>query len=205
MKLYYSPGACSLSVHIALQEAGLPYDLEAVDLKAKKTKGGTDYLTINPKGSVPALALDDGGVLTEAANVVQYVADKAPGTKLAPAAGSKERYRMMEWLNYIATELHKGFSPLFKPNTPDAYKTIVKENLAKQFAYLDKQLAGRNYLMGENFTVADGYLFTILNWSNHHQIDLGAYPNVKAFMARVSARPKVQEVLKSEGLIKAAA
>src|ERR1700684_2217157 len=145
MKLYYAPGACSLSVHIALQEAGLPYDLEAVDLKAKKTKGGTDYLTINPKGSVPALALDDGGVLTEAANVVQYVADKAPGAKLAPAAGSKERYRLMEWLNYIATELHKGFSPLFKPNTPDAYKTIVKENLAKQFAYLDKQLGGRNY------------------------------------------------------------
>jgi glutathione S-transferase len=205
MKLYFSPGACSLSAHIALREAGLPFDLEQVDLKAKKTKDGADYLSINPKGSVPALALDDGGVLTEAGTVVQYVADKAKGTQLAPAAGSKESFRLREWLNYIATELHKGFSPLFKPNTPEEYKKIVKENLAKQFAYLDKQLAGRNYLMGDNFTVADGYLFTILNWSNFHQIDLSPYPNVKAFMARVSARPKVQEALKAEGLLKAAA
>ena len=205
MKLYYSPGACSLSPHIALREAGLAFDLVKVDTAAKKTEAGEDYRRINPKGVVPALVRDDGTVLTEAAAIVQYIADRAPPHKLAPAHGSDDRYRMIEWLNYIATELHKGFSPLFKPNTPDDYKAIVKENLAKQFAFVEQKLAGREYLLGSTFTVADGYLFTILNWAHFVKIDLSPYPNIKAFMERVAARPAVREALKSEGLLKAAA
>jgi glutathione S-transferase len=205
MKLYYAPGACSLATHIALREAGLAFDLEQVDLGAKKAKSGADYLTINAKGAVPALRLDDGEVLTEGGAILQYIADKSPGRGLAPEAGTRERYRLMEWINYIATEVHKGFSPLFKPNTPDAYKTVVKANLARQFAYLDGKLAGRTALTDAPFTIADAYLFTILNWSNVLQIDLAPYPNLKAFMARVAARPKVKEALEAEGLLKAAA
>jgi glutathione S-transferase len=205
MKLYYAPGACSLAPHIALREAGLAFDLEQVDLGAKKAKGGADYLTINAKGVVPALRLDDGEVLTEGGAILQYIADTSPARGLAPEAGTRERYRLMEWINYIATELHKGFAPLFKPNTPDAYKTLVKANLARQFAYLDGKLAGRSALTDAPFTIADAYLFTILNWSNVLQIDLAPYPNLKAFMARVAARPKVKEALEAEGLLKAAA
>jgi glutathione S-transferase len=205
MKLYYAPGACSLAPHIALREAGLAFTLEPVDLGAKKAKGGADYRAINAKGVVPALLLDDSEVLTEGAAILQYVADQAPGSGLAPPAGSRERYRLQEWLNYIATELHKGFAPLFKPNTPDAYKAVVKENLARQFAYLDGKLAGRTALTDAPFTIADAYLFTILNWSNFLKIDLAPYPNVRAFMARVAARPKVKEALQAEGLLEAAA
>jgi glutathione S-transferase len=204
MKLYYAPGACSLSPHIALREAGLPFDLVKVSFPAKTTQAGEDFTAINPKGAVPALKLDDGELLTEGAAIVQYVADKAPARKLAPAAGSKEHYRLVEWLNYVATELHKGFAPLWKPDTPVAYKETVKKNLANQFAFLDKELANRKFLMGDTFTVADGYLFTILNWANFHKIDLAPYPNVTAFIARVTARPAVQEALKAEGLLKAA-
>jgi glutathione S-transferase len=204
MKLYCMPAACSLAPHIAFREAGLPFDLELVN-GSKKTKGGEDYLTINPKGAVPAVKLDDGQVLTEAAVIQQYIADKAPGKKLAPAAGTVERYRLQEWLNYIASELHKGIGQLFNPAMPADYKEAVKKGLtSKQFAYIDKALAGRNYLMGD-FTVADGYLFTVLNWTNFHNIELSAFPNITAFMTRVAARPAVQEAMKVEGLLKAAA
>jgi glutathione S-transferase len=203
MKLYYMPGACSLAPHIALREAGLSFDLEKVE-RSKKTQSGADYLAVNSKGSVPALGLDDGQVLTEAAVIQQYIADKAPAKKLAAAAGTQERYRLQEWLNYIASEIHKGIGQLFNPAMPDDYKNAVKKTLAdKQFLYLDKALAGRNYLLGD-FTVADGYLFTVLNWTNFHNIDLSAFPNITAFMKRVAARPAVQDALKAEGLLKAA-
>ena len=203
MKLFYMPGACSLAPHIALREAGLPFDLVAVD-RSKKTSSGEDYLTINVKGSVPAVKLDDGQVLTEAAVIQQYIADKAPAKKLAPAAGTPERYRLQEWLNYIASEMHKGIGQLWNPAMPDDYKEAVKKGLAaRQFAYLDKKLAGRDYLMGD-FTIADGYLFTVLNWTNFHTIDLSAFPNIVAFMKRVAARPAVQAAMTAEGLLKAA-
>jgi glutathione S-transferase len=205
MKLHYAPGACSLAPHIALREAGVPFELSLVDFQAgKKTQDGRNLLSINPKGAVPTLELDDGEVLTEAAVLLQYIADKANSRTLVPAAGTKERYRLQEWLNYIATEVHKGFGPLWKPNTPDAYKAIVKENLANQFKYLDKALAGRDYLTGGTFTIADAYLFTILNWTKFHKIDLAPYPALQAFMQRIAARPKVKEALQAEGLLKAA-
>jgi glutathione S-transferase len=204
MKLYYMPAACSLAPHIALREAGLPFDLELVG-RDKKTKSGEDFMAINPKGAVPTVKLDDGQVLTEAAVIQQYIADKAPGKKLAPAAGTMERYRLQEWLNYIASEVHKGIGQLFNPEMPHDYKEIVKKGLAaKQFPFLEKALAGRDYLMGD-FTVADGYLFTVLNWTNFQQINISAFPNIVAFMKRVAARPAVQEAMKAEGLLKAAA
>lgn len=204
MKLYYAPGACSLAPHIALREAGVRFDLVKVDLAAKKTESGADFLAVNSKGQVPTLELDNGEVLTEGAVILQYVADQAPAAKLMPVAGSKERYRLAEWLNYIATELHKGFGPLWKPTTPAEYKTIVKDNLAKQFAYLDKTLAGRDFIAGSSFSVADAYLFTILNWSRFHQIDLAKYANVQAFMDRIAGREQVHQALGAEGLLKAA-
>jgi glutathione S-transferase len=203
MKLYYMPGACSLAPHIALREAGLPFDLEPVD-RSKKTGSGADYWTINPKGAVPAVKLDDGQVLTEAGVIQQYIADKAPGKKLAPAAGTPERYRLQEWLNYIASELHKGIGQLFNPAMPDDYKEAVKKGLAaRQFAYLEKALAGKDYLLGD-FTIADGYAFTVLSWTKLHKIDLSAFPNIVAYMARVAARPAVQAAMTAEGLLKAA-
>jgi glutathione S-transferase len=203
MKLFYMPGACSLAPHIALREAGLPFDLELVD-RSKKTGSGADYWTINPKGAVPAVKLDDGQVLTEAGVIQQYIADKVPAKKLAPAAGTPERYRLQEWLNYIASELHKGIGQLFNPAMPDDYKEAVKKGLAaRQFAYLEKALAGRDYLLGD-FTIADGYAFTVLNWTKLHKMDLTAFPNVVAHMQRVAARPAVQAAMSAEGLLKAA-
>jgi glutathione S-transferase len=203
MKLYFMPGACSLAPHIAFREAGIAFDLEQVG-RDKKTKSGDDYLSINPKGAVPAVKLDDGQVLTEAAVIQQYIADKAPGKKLAPAAGTIERYRLQEMLNYIASELHKGIGQLFNPAMPNEYKEAVKKGLAsKQFPFIEKALAGRDYLMGD-FTIADGYAFTVLNWTKMHNIDLSAFPNITAFMKRVAERPAVQEAMKAEGLLKAA-
>jgi len=203
MKLFYMPGACSLAPHIALREAGLPFDLVQVD-RGKKTPSGEDFLAINPKGAVPTVKLDDGQVLTEAAVIQQYVADKAPAKKLAPPAGTPERYRLQEWLNYIASDIHKGIGQLFNPAMPDDYKEAVKRGLAaRQFPYLDKMLAGREYLM-DGFTVADGYLFTVLNWTNFQNIDLSAFPNIVAYMRRVAARPAVQAAMSAEGLLKAA-
>jgi glutathione S-transferase len=204
MKLYYSPGACSLSPHIALLEAGLPYDLVRVDLKAKKLENGDDYLKVNPKGQVPALGLDSGELLTEGPVIVQMIADKASAKNLAPANGSAERYRLQELLNFITTELHKNFSPLFQPALTDETKGFFKDRLMGKFKYLDSQLAGQDYLMGKQFTVADGYLFVMLKWADRTGMDLSALKNLMAFKARVEARPKVQEALTKEGLLKAA-
>ena len=204
MKLYYSPGACSLSPHIALCEAGLPYDLVKVDLKAKKLENGDDYLKVNPKGQVPALALDNGELVTEGPVIVQMIADKASAKNLAPARDSAERYKLLEWLNFITGELHKNFSPLFNPAIPDEVKNFFKDRIMGKFKYADSQLAGRDYLMGKQFTVADGYLFVMLRWADGNKMDLSQFKNLMAFKDRVAARPKVQEALTKEGLLKAA-
>ena len=202
MKLYFSPGACSLSPHIALREAGLPFDLVMTSTKTHKLQDGTDYYGINPKGYVPLLELNDGQRLSEGPAIVQYIADHAPDKKLAPANGTMERYRLQEWLNFITTELHKGFSPLFNPATPEETKTMARAKLADRLAYVDRQLEGKQYLMGEHFSVADGYLFTVTNWGAHVGVDVSGYPNLVAYRARVAARPAVQEAMKAEGLIK---
>ena len=204
MKLYYSPGACSLSPHIALHEAGLKHELVKVDLKAKTLANGEDYTKINPKGAVPALGLDDGTVLTEGPAIVQMIADHAADKKLAPANGSIERYHLQEWLNFISTDLHKSFGPLFAPNLSDDAKQFFKDRIAKYFGYVDQQLNGKDYLMGAQFTVADSYLFVILTWAERMKIDMASWPNLTAFKARVAARPMVQAALKMEGLLKAA-
>jgi glutathione S-transferase len=204
MKLYYSPGACSLSPHIALLEAGLPYDLVKVDLKAKKLENGDDYLKVNPKGQVPALGLDNGELMTEGPVIVQMIADKVAGKNLAPAIGTAERYRLQEWLNFITTELHKNFGPMFSPVLADDAKAFFKDRVMAKFKYVDGALAGRDYLMGKQFTVADGYLFTMLSWADRMKFDLAALPNLLSYKARVAARPKVQEALTKEGLMKAA-
>jgi glutathione S-transferase len=204
MKLYYSPGACSLSPHIALLEAGLPYDLVKVDLRAKKLENGDDYLKVNPKGQVPALGMDNGELLTEGPVIVQMIADKAAGKNLAPSRDSAERYKLQEWLNFITTELHKNFGPMFSPVLADDAKAFFKDRVMGKFKYLEGALAGRDYLMGKQFTVADGYLFTMLSWADRMKFDLSALPNLLAYKARVGARPKVQEALTMEGLMKAA-
>jgi glutathione S-transferase len=202
MKLYFAPGACSLSPHIVLREAGLNFELEQVDTKTKKTKSGGDFWAVNPKGYVPALQLDNGEVLTEGPAIVQYLADQKPESGLAPKPGTLERYRLQEWLNFITSEVHKGFSPLFRPTTPEDYKPIAREALANRLGYLDKQLGGKQYLMGDRFSVADAYAFTVVNWTNFQKIDLAPWPNLKAYFERVRARPKVQEAMKAEGLLK---
>jgi len=204
MKLYYSPGACSLSPHIALLEAGLPYDLVKVDLKAKKLENGDDYLKVNPKGQVPALGLDNGELLTEGPVIVQMIADKASAKNLAPGRDSAERYKLQEWLNFITTELHKNFGPMFSPVLADDAKAFFKDRVMSKFKYVDGALAGRDYVMGKQFTVADGYLFTMLSWADRMKFDLSGLPNLLAYKARVAARPKVQEALTKEGLMKAA-
>ncbi|HEX8662718.1 MAG TPA: glutathione transferase GstA [Beijerinckiaceae bacterium] len=205
MKLYYAPGACSLAPHIVAREAGLRLDLDKLDFATRKTEGGEDFSVVNPKGYVPALRLDSGEVLTEVATLVQYLADQAPQSGLAPAAGTIERYRLQEWITFVSTEIHKGFGPLWNPAMPEAAKEIAKANLAKRFAFLDGELAKRPYLTGERFTAADAYLFTVVNWTNIHKIDLSPYPNLKAFMDRVAARPAVRQALQAEGLLKQAA
>src|SRR6201999_4623007 len=204
MKLYYSPGACSLSPHIALHEAGLAHELVKVDLKAKTTETGEDFVAINPKGQVPALMLDSGELVTEGPVIVQVIADKAAGKNLAPANGTDERYKMQEWLNFTTSELHKNFSPLFNPAIPDDVKAFFRDRITGKFKYADSQLAGRDYLMGKQFTVADGYLYTMLRWADGHKFDLSGFKNLMAFKERVHARPKVQEALTKEGLMKAA-
>src|SRR3982074_2043446 len=195
MKLYYSPGACSLSPHIALLEAGLPYDLVKVDLKAKKLENGDDYLKVNPKGQVPALGLDNGDLLTEGPAIVQMIADKASDKNLAPARDSAERYKLQEWLNFITTELHKNFGPMFSPVLADDAKAFFKDRVMTKFKYIDSQLAGRDYLMGKQFTVADGYLFTMLAWADRMKFDLAALPNLISSKARVGAPPLAQPAL----------
>jgi len=200
MKLYYSPGACSLSPHIVLRESGTPFDLEQVNNQEKKTKSGTDYWTINPKGQVPVLELDNGERLTEGPVIVQYIADKKPESGLVPPCGTPERYRVQEWLNFTTSELHKSFGPIFRPTTPDAFKDISRANLGKRFDWIDQQLAGKQYLMGDKFSIADAYMFTVMRWSPRVNIDISKWPNIKAYVDRVAARPKVQEALKAEGL-----
>ena len=204
MKLYYSPGACSLSPHIALLEAGLPYDLVKVDLRAKKLENGDDYLKVNPKGQVPALVLDSGELVTEGPVIVQMIADKAAGKNLAPARDSTERYKLQEWLTYINSELHKNIGPMFSPVLTDDAKNFFKDRAIGKFRYVDGQLAGKDYLMGKQFTVADGYLFTMLSWADRMKFDLAGLTNLKAYQTRVGARPMVQEALTKEGLLKAA-
>jgi glutathione S-transferase len=203
MKLYYSPGACSLSPHIALLEAGLPHDLVKVDLRAKKLENGDDFLKVNPKGQVPALALDSGELITEGPVIVQMIADQAAGKNLAPAHGSAQRYKLLEWLNFITAELHKNFGPMFSPVLADEAKAFFKDRVLAKFKYIDSQMAGRDYLMGSHFTVADGYLVTMLSWADRMKFDLSAMPHLAAYKARVAARPKVQEALAREGLMKA--
>ena len=200
MKLFYSPGACSLSPHIVLREAGVDVALERVDLKSKKTEHGADFTTVNPKGQVPTLQLDTGEILTEGPVIVQYISDLNPAAGLTGAPGSMTRWRVLEWLNHITSELHKGFSPLFRPNTPDAYKEIARANLAAKFDALERHMAGRDYLTGATFTAADAYLFTVMNWGKFTGIDIARWPTLAAYHARVASRPKVQEALAAEGL-----
>lgn len=200
MKLYIAPGSCSLSPHIALAEAGLTFETEKVDLKAKKTASGEEFLAINPKGYVPALRLDDGNVLTEGVAIVQYIADQRPQSKLAPAAGTLERYRLQEWLNFISTEIHKTYSPLFNPASTDDVRENAKKHLTKRLATVTEQLGKTPYLTGDAFTVADGYLFTVLRWSPHVKFDLAPFPAVRAFMERVASRDAVKKTLAAEGL-----
>lgn len=201
-KLYYSPGACSLSPHIALREAGVPFELVLASTRTKKLADGTDFHTINPKGAVPVLELDDGQRLTEGPAIVQYIADLVPASGLAPAAGTMARYRLMEWLNYTTSELHKGFSPLFMPDTPEDYKPTVRERLMQRLRWTDSQLEGRAHLLGDTFTVADAYLFVVASWGQYVGVDIAGLPNLGAFMARVAARPAVQAAMKAEGLLK---
>jgi glutathione S-transferase len=200
MKLYYAPGACSLSPHIALLEAGLPYDLVKVDLRAKKLENGDDFLKVNPKGQVPALALDSGELVTEGPVIVQMIADKVPAKDLAPARDAAERYKLQEWLTYINGELHKNIGPLFNPALSDEAKGVFKDRAMGKFKYVDSQLAGREYLLGKQFTVADGYLFVMLRWAEGMKFDLSGLNNLLAYKDRVAARPKVQEALVKEGL-----
>ena len=202
MKLYYAPGACSLAVHIALREAGCKFDIERVDIPNKKTETGADYWAINPKGYVPALKADDGTVLTEVAVILQYIADQNPAAKLAPAYGSMERYHLMEWLNFIATEVHKQIGAMFNPKMTPEMKAVQVGVIERRMGALDKMLAGKQYLMGDAFSVADGYLFNILLWAGNHNIDIAQWPNVAAVSARVGARAEVVEAMKAEGLIK---
>ncbi|HTY53983.1 MAG TPA: glutathione transferase GstA [Candidatus Binataceae bacterium] len=203
MRLYFSPGACSLSPHIVLREAGISAELEQVDLKTKKTKSGSDFTAVNPKGQVPTLLLDGGEILTEGPAIVQYLADQKPDSKLAPKNGTFERYKLQEWLNYITSELHKTFGALFQSAVPDDYKRIAKENLSNRFTYLDRHFGkGTPFLMGSDFTVADAYLYVMTTWAGYVKIDLNQWPNVKAFADRVAARPKVREAMQEEGLIK---
>jgi glutathione S-transferase len=202
MKLYYSPGACSLAVHITLCETGLPFEKESVDLASKKTAGGADFSAINAKGYVPALQLDNGEVLTEGPAINQYLADLVPEKKLAPANGTLDRVRLQSWLTFIGTELHKSFSPLFRPGSSDEAKKQATDAIANRLTYVNNQLAGKQYLVAEQFSIADAYLFTVVGWMGFLSMPTDAYPHVQALVARVGARPAVQAALKAEGLIK---
>lgn len=198
MKLYFSPGACSLSPHIALLESGLPFTLELASTKTHQLKDGTDFYTINPLGYVPVLELDNGRRLREGPAIVQYIADQAPASKLAPANGTWERYQLQEWLTFIGTEIHKTFSPLFNPNMPDAAKELFRAQILKRLTWVDSQLAGKDYLTGAQFTVADGYLFTVCGWTKFVGVDVSGLANLGKFLERVGARPSVQKAIADE-------
>ena len=205
MQLYYSPGACSLASHITLREAGLPFELKRADTKTKKLEDGSDFFAVNSKGAVPALGLDNGQVLTEGVAIMQYLADQKPESNLAPRNGSLERYQLQEWLNYVTSEVHKSFSPLWNPGAGEQVHAYTRANLEKKFDWLNTQLAGKKFLTGDTFTIADAYLFTVVNWTNFLGIDLAKWPALRDFQARVAARPKVQEAMAAEGLLKKAA
>jgi glutathione S-transferase len=202
MKLFYSSGACSLSPHIVAREAGIELRLQKVDLKTKTIAAEGDFFAINPKGYVPTLELDDGEILTEGPTIVQYLADRKPEKGLAPAAGTMARYHLQEWLGFINSELHKTYSPLFRPDTPAEIRTERQAYLNKRYAIVEKQLAGQPYLLGDNFTAADAYLFTVTNWAPKVKFDLAPFPNLRAFQERVAARPAVKAAMQEEGLIK---
>lgn len=202
MKLYYSPGACSLSPHIVLHESGLAFEPVLASTKTHKLLDGTDYYTINPKGYVPLLELDNGERLTEGPAIVQYIADQVPQKNLAAAHGTMARYRQMEWLNFVTSEVHKIIGLLFSPTTPEDYKPAIKERVLGRLKWVDQQLEGKQYLMGDSFSVPDAYLFTVANWTKFVGIDISGLPNLGAFMARMAARPAVQAALKAEGLLK---
>ena len=202
MKLYYSPGACSLSPHIVLREAGLAFDLVKANLQAHKLEDGSDFYAINSKGYVPMLELDSGERLTEGPAIVQYIADQAPDKKLAPANGSMARYRVQEWLNFVTSELHKGIGGLFNPAMPDDGKAVIRAKATDKLKWIDQQLEGKQYLMGDAFSVADAYLFTVANWTKMVGIDISGMKNLSAFQARMAARPAVQAAMKAEGLLK---
>lgn len=204
MKLYFAPGACSLSPHIALLESGLDFSTEKVDLRAKKTASGADFTVINPRGYVPALELDNGLVLTEGPAIVQYIADHAPDKQLAPAPGTMEHYQLIERLNFIGTELHKGFSPLFNPATSPETKAMARAQLEKRYGNVVDMLGDRQYLVGDRFSVADGYLFVTLTWAEKMGFDLNMWPTLLALKNRVAARPAVRQALMDEGLLAAA-
>lgn len=198
MKLYFSPGACSLASHITLRELGLPFEAVKVDLVKKTTKAGDDFRAVNPKGYVPALALDDGAVLTEGPAILQYLADRKPEARLAPPNGTLERYRLQEWLAFINSEVHKSFSPLFNPSASAEVKEGARKLLARRLRYVEQQLEGREHLTGAAFTVADAYLYTVLGWAKHTGVDLEPFPNLRAFRERVGARPSVQAAQAAE-------
>ncbi len=201
MKLYYYPGACSLAPHIALREANLEFELERVDLATKQTASGAPFAAVNPKGQVPALALESDAVLTEVPAILQYVADRAPRTRLAPSAGTIDRYRLQEWLNFVTAELHKGLGALFRPDVPDAWRKVVLDTVGARLGYLDRHLKGGQYLMNGTFTVADSYAFTILNWASYVRIELAPWPAVQGYLERIAARPSVRQAMRAEGLI----
>ena len=201
MKLYYAPAACSLAPHIAAREAGVDVNLVKVDLRAKTIDGGGSYLEVNPKGAVPALGLDQGGVLTENAVVLQYIAEQAPQSGLMPPAGSLERWRLLELLNYVATEVHKGFGPLWTPGVSDEQRQATHAALAKKFDFLERQLGDKTYLTGEGFTIADAYAFAVLSWTGFLKVPFDRWPKLQAYLGRVSERPAVQTALREEGLL----
>lgn len=200
MKLYYSPGACSMASHIVLNELGGKFDADKVDFASRKTASGEDFNVVNPKGAVPAIRMDDGQVLTEGAVILQYLCDQAGNTSLMPKAGSMERYRQNEWLNWVAADLHKAYSPLFNADIAAKAGEHVMTNIHRRLAHLDKHLASHEYLMGKTFSAADAYCFNILSWSGHRKVDLSKYKNIEAYQARIAARPSVQNTLKAEGL-----
>ena len=200
MKLYYAPAACSQAPHIAAREAGLPIELAKVEFPSKRTESGESLYDVNPKGAVPALKLDDGNVLTENAVILQYLADQAPGSDLAVPREGIERWRQLELLNFIATEIHKGFAPLWNPATPEEFKQATREALGKKFDYLQEKIGDGPYILGDRFSIVDAYAFAVLNWTRIHQIDIARWPGLAAYLGRVAARPAVQETLRAEGL-----
>lgn len=201
MKLYYAPGTCALASHIALEETGQPFEIDRINVPTKTTASGEDFMQINPKGYVPAVKLDDGNILTEGAVILQYIADQNPNTGLAPMPGTMERYRLQEWLNFIGSEVHKTYSPMFNKAVAEDYKVIARTLLAKRLSYVEAELADKLFLMGDTFTIADAYLFTVLRWSERVNFDLKPFPNIQSYLARIAVRPSVQAAMKAEGLI----